>query len=788
MKLISTHLLNFRLHADTFIEFTGGMTGIIGDNESGKSTITEAIRWAFFGAKALRKTVKTLRWMMAPAKHLAQVDLVFEIGGERYTVERTEKKAKLYVLQSGPAGAPSEKSYKPIAEGIDAVDEFLPKLIGMDLQEFDATYMCGQKDIGRLVNMKGTARKQFILKIMGVGRIDEGLKACREKKNALASEAEGMEAGLGEKPTAAVVTAKEELRVAEEAAKAADSVHAAAGLVSEKADEAFKKIDHQREEHNQLVADLKHRDEVISRLNDQIRASEKELTEAKKAQQEAADLTPQLLVLPELMDQRRDLEKTQTQQQERQRVLGELDELRQRRSPIEAEIEELDEVITGTETVEVGVLKEAMDSLEEDHHKSGAMLAALRVELKKAEKSHSDLDGLGEEGVCPTCNRELGNAYDYVMKNISEHITKLERAIEDGTNLNDADQQAWLDSKKAFEDADAILKEFDQAVRKQVELRKQRDQMKVDINAKQKTLADLEVVKFDQGDFDLLIEKIDELDKMVLRKTALDAKAGRIPEIGGSLDGLTNNRDGHRDERQKQKLVLRGLEFDANEWAKAKTNADECEGVLNSALQEQSAARASCVACQKSVTNAEAAMAEYEERSGQLAVLKINLGNHEKAAVRLAEFRTAMAGSIRPDLEELTSGFVQILTDGRHEGVILSEDFEVTLLEGGIPTEVISGGTEDIVALAQRLSISQMIAQRAGHPLSLLMLDEPFGSLDDVRRGNVLALLDSLKGTFEQTLVSTHVDEVKNSVDSLITCQYDPSTQSATITQEEGAA
>ena len=49
---------------------------------------------------------------------------------------------------------------------------------------------------------------------------------------------------------------------------------------------------------------------------------------------------------------------------------------------------------------------------------------------------------------------------------------------------------------------------------------------------------------------------------------------------------------------------------------------------------------------------------------------------------------------------------------------------------------MISGGEEDVANLALRLAISQMIAERAGQPLSLLVLDEIFGSLDeDAARG-----------------------------------------------------
>ena len=71
---------------------------------------------------------------------------------------------------------------------------------------------------------------------------------------------------------------------------------------------------------------------------------------------------------------------------------------------------------------------------------------------------------------------------------------------------------------------------------------------------------------------------------------------------------------------------------------------------------------------------------------------------------------------------------------------------------------VISGGEEDIANLALRLAISQMIAERAGQPLSLLMLDEMFGSLDEERRLAVVDLLRSLADRFPQVILITHIE------------------------------
>src|SRR5206468_10560580 len=50
MQLLRLRLVNFRQHDDTELEFGPGITGIIGPNGSGKTTILEAIAWALYGA------------------------------------------------------------------------------------------------------------------------------------------------------------------------------------------------------------------------------------------------------------------------------------------------------------------------------------------------------------------------------------------------------------------------------------------------------------------------------------------------------------------------------------------------------------------------------------------------------------------------------------------------------------------------------------------------------------------------------------------------------------------
>jgi exonuclease SbcC len=81
-----------------------------------------------------------------------------------------------------------------------------------------------------------------------------------------------------------------------------------------------------------------------------------------------------------------------------------------------------------------------------------------------------------------------------------------------------------------------------------------------------------------------------------------------------------------------------------------------------------------------------------------------------------------------------------------------------------------------------------MIAERAGQSFSLLILDEVFGSLDETRRFNVVELLRGLQDRFEQVILITHIESVREGLDRLITVGYDPATGQSVVRQEKGGS
>jgi exonuclease SbcC len=152
-----------------------------------------------------------------------------------------------------------------------------------------------------------------------------------------------------------------------------------------------------------------------------------------------------------------------------------------------------------------------------------------------------------------------------------------------------------------------------------------------------------------------------------------------------------------------------------------------------------------------------------------------------------SDLRDRLNDSLRPDLSDLGSRFVRELTMGRYTEFELDEDFVPTIVEDGEAQTVLSGGEEDVVSLALRLAISQMIADRAGQPLSLLILDEIFGSLDDDRRSAVVDLLRQLADRFPQVILITHVDAVREGFDRVLRLSYDVERGVATVREDTGA-
>lgn len=165
-------------HFDRTIEFEFGLTGIIGKNESGKSLIVEAIRYALFGSAALRGKSDDYKKL--------HVELWFAVRGCEYHVIRKGSKMELY------------RDGAELASGTKPVNAAIIEILGYDLIVFDVANACNQGNVEALSNMRPTERKAMVDRTIGLDILDDVIKHCGEEALSAKKIAEALSKNLVE--------------------------------------------------------------------------------------------------------------------------------------------------------------------------------------------------------------------------------------------------------------------------------------------------------------------------------------------------------------------------------------------------------------------------------------------------------------------------------------------------------------------------------------------------------------------------------------------------------------
>jgi exonuclease SbcC len=234
----------------------------------------------------------------------------------------------------------------------------------------------------------------------------------------------------------------------------------------------------------------------------------------------------------------------------------------------------------------------------------------------------------------------------------------------------------------------------------------------------------------------------------------------RLTELGAQRAELQFSDEDYASVRAAQELASTGAR-----------DAEIAMAAANSELKSATRALEGATQAQSDLLRAQ----ETEHRLQQERRL------HEELDRAFTDLRTDLNHALRPDISELASGFLGELTDHRYTELELDDQYNIVVMEDGRSKPVISGGEEDIANLVLRLAISQMIAERAGQSFSLLILDEIFGSLDEVRRHNVVELLRRLHDRFEQVILITHIEAVREGLDRVIAIGLDEETGSSVV-------
>ena len=800
MKLRKLKLTNFRQHADTTIEFRDGLTGIIGPNGAGKSTILEAIAWAIYGAPAARGTNDTIRFARAPGRSSVIVELDLELSGHEFRVFRTLNNASVFL-----DGSPT-----PVASGIGTVTQYLETRLGMTREEFFNTYFTGQKEVQFLAQLGPSQRARFLGQVLGYERLRVAQNAVRNRRRELHSEIEGIRVTLPdlhalridrERAEARVSAATSELKVADKALASAvkqlDRIRPKWEASQQKREQSKESLHLLTAAQSELQTTLRDIDRLrqdlaaIATANEQLLAVRQKLNGLADLEQRCSAMAE----LARIAERRRALEESlrtaRIEHAERAERLKALEQapalLKQYQSEIEQarnQFAEAERHATAAREGWVGERQDVATKLQQH--------LQLFDELKEKIRQLAEA---GPDGTCPTCTRPLGQEYERVFALLEDEFedvkqngkwlrrreTQLEKIPEDVA----AAEERRTTAHKALETVAQRMAKCEQAVQELWTLTaetKKRESRNIEIEQELQQLPagyDRELhKKLDRELADLreVARLASRLEHAVENRTTRDAEMAaaqkhqsatekRIAKLQQDITRLAFDEEAH--------ATLRS-EFDrvSQDQRKSELAATQLRGKLENAKEQ-------LVLIRQAETNA-------EEGRARLAEVELDLRHHNELDAAFTELRTELNARVRPELGELASVFLNEITDGRYTSLEIDDNYNVIVLDEGEEKPVISGGEEDVANLVLRIAISQMIAERAGQQLSTLFLDEVFASLDIERRDNVVQLLHRLEDRFEQVILITHVETIREGLDHTIRVSFDERSGSSVVREDRG--
>ena len=340
---------------------------------------------------------------------------------------------------------------------------------------------------------------------------------------------------------------------------------------------------------------------------------------------------------------------------------------------------------------------------------------------------------LGENSECPICLRPLGEHGPKV-------IDDLKKEIDDIKMKNNPDKIKDVDKKgKGLDEKRRLLES---------EIRKLNEK-----NLRKKTA---------EGEFKTLGLDNLESDKKRMSE-ALKEKTVDIKKQGKIV--------------KESKAKLEKIGFDENEYNSIRDGWDKAGDKLYSSLEDLERHRSS-------VTKASENLRNQEERLQEIVKLKSEIKDEERILKllrtleeRLKGFRTYLTGRIAPVLQNRTGERLSQITQARYNSVHVDRnDYSIQVMDGTqlYPLERFSGGEVDAFNLAFRLSISDVITERLGSELGMVVLDEVLGSQDYQRQTSILQGLENLAKNIGQVLMVTHIESVKDQLQHVWAVNLDP--------------
>lgn len=169
MIINSLTLENFKSHKNSHVDFDKGINLILGENGAGKSTIFEAISYAFF--KEFTGRIDDIKRQSEDEKDIVKqmkVTVEFEHDAKHYKLERGKKSsafAHLYSLENN--------KFSKLISGDSQVTDEIRRILELDSKSFLNAVYIRQGDITDLIEKTAGEKKELIGKLLNIDSVQK---------------------------------------------------------------------------------------------------------------------------------------------------------------------------------------------------------------------------------------------------------------------------------------------------------------------------------------------------------------------------------------------------------------------------------------------------------------------------------------------------------------------------------------------------------------------------------------------------------------------------------------
>lgn len=680
MILKSLKLKNFRKFQDSYIEFPDGVTGVVGLNGAGKSTIFEALAWALYGSVAARTSADQIKREGTEHSDPCRIELEFIFGDDNYRVVREMTGKNL------TASASVTVNGTLAANGAEVVSKFIQKKLGMDFKSFYTSIFAKQKELNALSTMNPSERRPLILRMLGINALDEIIAEIRSDAKSKKDLIEKLELDLVDE------TGKNRILKFEEEIK----------ILEENKEEIAKNIKENKK--NILLV-------------------EKECDLIKK------DCDTNKTVYEKICKRKEELDEKKILFDEKKRLEEETKNLKQkikeRQGNIEKQkvklkkFEKLDKELKNLETIQNGN-NDALEKILKKIEEKKILRNHIKKDIKEITLKKTEIEKMGPNAKCPTCERVLEKQYHKLLEVYSKEVAEKNKEM---TTLE--------------KEGEKVEEEYERLSREKQALQKKNTYLQHQFIEKEKINTTLQDIS----------EEITREQKYLEDKTKELAKISKIDFDEKKYVAVKNTVE---ESYKKYQSSLTSLSEIRNKLEKLKINQERMDGEKNLVLQQ-------IKNLQQNIEEQQKIMKKMKEKKKEMQHLKM-LNDI------MTSFRIHVISQIRPTLSFYASELFEGLTDGKYSEIELDENYNLIIYDNGSPytIERFSGGEEDLANLCIRLAISEVITQRAGSMFNFIVLDEIFGSQDNIRKQNIIRALNSFSSKFRQIFLITHIEEIKN--------------------------